>query len=90
MIGAPIQQNQEATRKADPVRYVTHDDPPFLIMHGNKDRMVPYQQSETLHRLLKEAKVRSELLIIDGAGHGFVDPKDKKRPVDFFVRELMR
>ncbi len=73
LVGGLLQS--EAVRKvavaANPITYVSKDDPPFLIVHGNRDRLVPYQQSELLHAALKSVGVETELQIIDGAGHGF-------------------
>jgi acetyl esterase/lipase len=55
---------------ASPVTYVTPDDPPFLIVHGDKDAAIPLIQSEILYELLQQANVTSELVIVHNAGHG--------------------
>ena len=48
---------------ADPISYVDKGDAPFfLIMHGTKEMLVPYNQSVVLHKALKKAGVRSALL----------------------------
>ena len=57
--------------QACPLTYVTKDDPPFLIVHGEKDARVPLAQSEALRDALKGAGVEATLEIIEGAGHGF-------------------
>ncbi|MEJ2704593.1 MAG: alpha/beta hydrolase fold domain-containing protein [Sedimentisphaerales bacterium] len=43
LVGGPIQKEpyKSLVKKADPITYVTKDDPPFLIMHGDKDMLVP-------------------------------------------------
>ncbi len=46
LIGGPIQDNKELVAKANPITYVSADDPAFLIQHGDKDPAVPYNQSE--------------------------------------------
>ncbi len=51
--------------------HVSKDDPPFLIMHGDQDPLVPLGQSEALQRALTDAGVESTLEVIEGAGHGF-------------------
>lgn len=53
-----------------PQKYISKDDPPFLIVHGDADRIVPVKQSEELHDALKKAGVESELVVVKGAGHG--------------------
>jgi len=71
LIGGPIQECKEKAAKANPITYVTKDDPPFLIMHGDKDDLVPPSQSEMLHEALQKAGVESTLHVVPGAGHGF-------------------
>jgi dipeptidyl aminopeptidase/acylaminoacyl peptidase len=56
--------------EASPVSYVSPDDPPFLLMHGDKDESVPFAQSEDFEEALKEAGVTVKLLRVKGAGHG--------------------
>lgn len=55
---------------ASPVTHITPDDPPFLLMHGDKDEQVAYSQSEEMESRLKAAGVTVKLLRIAGAAHG--------------------
>jgi acetyl esterase/lipase len=55
---------------ASPITYITPDDPPFLILHGDKDGVVPLEQAKILDKKLKEAGVPSTLVIIQGGDHG--------------------
>jgi acetyl esterase/lipase len=71
LIGGDIQQNKDKAARANPINYVSKDDPPFLIMHGDKDNLVPYQQSEMLRDALQKTGVPVTLKIVEGAGHGF-------------------
>jgi acetyl esterase/lipase len=70
LLGGPVQEKKELAAKANPVTYVSKDDPPFLIIHGDKDPVVPYKQSHLLDDALKSAGVETTLLIIPGAAHG--------------------
>ncbi|MCL5099400.1 MAG: alpha/beta hydrolase [Candidatus Omnitrophica bacterium] len=74
LIGGPIQNNPKKVAKANPITYVSSNDPPFLIMHGDKDPLVPLNQSELLVDALKKAKVPVQFEIIPNAGHGFWGP----------------
>ena len=56
--------------EASPVKYVTPDDPPFLIMHGDRDKLVPIQISEDLYAGLNKAGVEATFKVVRGAGHG--------------------
>jgi acetyl esterase/lipase len=57
------------TTAASPVTYVTPDDPPFLILHGEKDSYAPVDQAKSLDAKLKAARVSSKLVIIKGGEH---------------------
>ena len=65
-----------------PMTYITPDDPPFLILHGDRDEMVPLEQSQILYDKLKAAGVPVELVVVKNAGHGF-------RPVDGDIQPSM-
>ncbi len=67
--GAPLENKDKAAR-ASSITYITKDDPPFLIVHGDKDPVVPLNQSEALHAALETAGMGTHLHIIHGAGHG--------------------
>lgn len=54
-----------------PIRHVSPDDPPTLLIHGNKDERVPISQSEQIFAVFQQEEVSSDFLVIDGAGHGF-------------------
>ena len=54
-----------------PVHHVTKDYPPTLLLHGDQDTDVPYQQSVMMAEALARAGVEHELITIPGGGHGF-------------------
>jgi acetyl esterase/lipase len=56
--------------QASPVSHITPDDPPFLLMHGDKDEAVAFSQSEEMEAKLKAAGVPVKLLRIAGGAHG--------------------
>jgi acetyl esterase/lipase len=55
---------------ASPINYVTADDAPFLLVHGDRDQTVPYQQSEIMEAALKNVNVPVRLVRVPGGGHG--------------------
>ena len=76
LVGGPIQENKEKVARANPITYVTGDAPPFLIIHGDEDPLVPYGQSVILVEALEKAGVDVTFYTVEGAGHGrFTDPK---------------
>lgn len=92
LVGAPIQENPNKAALANPVTYVTKDDPPFLIVHGNKDPLVPWQQSKYLFDAMKKTGLTDvKFRVIDGAGHGFRKNPEVYEMVDrFFDRVLLK
>lgn len=54
-----------------PVRNVTSDYPPTLLLHGDSDTDVPFEQSVLMARALKRHGVEQTLLVLTGLGHGF-------------------
>jgi acetyl esterase/lipase len=70
LIGGAIQENVEKVGRANPIKYVTSDAPPFLIVHGEQDPLVPCHQSELLYEALKGARSDVTFYKIAGAGHG--------------------
>jgi acetyl esterase/lipase len=70
LIGGAIQENVEKVGRANPVKYVTKDAPPFLIVHGERDPLVPCHQSELLYEALKRARTDVTFYKIAGASHG--------------------
>jgi acetyl esterase/lipase len=57
-------------RDASPVSWVSADDPPFLLMHGDADKVVNFKNSEMMEQALKQARVKVKLLPISGGDHG--------------------
>lgn len=57
--------------RASPINYVTPDDPPFLIVHGTKDNIVPFEQSQTLYELLLFNNVPTRFIVVKNGLHGF-------------------
>jgi acetyl esterase/lipase len=77
LVGCPIQTCPDRAARANPIRYITADAPPFLIHHGTEDCAVPPMQSQILYDALQLMGVDATLLYLEGAGHGgpeFRDP----------------
>ena len=54
-------------QEASPINHVSFDDPPFLIVHGDADKIVPYQQSENMEAALRKAGVPVKLIHVSPA-----------------------
>jgi dipeptidyl aminopeptidase/acylaminoacyl peptidase len=60
---------QERARELSPARLVGASAVPFLVIHGDADRVVPLQQSEKLVAALRAAGGSAELVVKPGGGH---------------------
>jgi len=92
LIGGPIQDNDDLCALASPISYIDPNDPPFLILHGDADPLVPHCQSEMLFKGLQEAGVSSQIVIVPQAAHGpgLFTEKYFRMMTDFFLTELKR
>jgi acetyl esterase/lipase len=89
LLGGPIQERPAAVARANPVSYVTAHAPPFLIVHGDRDPLVPYHQSTLLAAALEAAGVPVTLYTVVGAGHGgFDDPQISTLVHEFLAAHL--
>jgi acetyl esterase/lipase len=81
---------REITKSISPIYQITSDTPPTLIIHGDKDTLVPLQQSETMVEKLKAAGVTAELVVKKGGIHGAWPgiARDIDKFADWFDRYL--
>ncbi|GGA58692.1 hypothetical protein GCM10007416_34840 [Kroppenstedtia guangzhouensis] len=70
-IGGPIQNHPDRVRMANPVTYVTGKEPPFLLIHGERDGIIPISQSVLLYQALKKAETDVTMQIVKNADHSF-------------------
>jgi len=89
LVGGAIQENPKKVARANPITYVTAEAPPFLVVHGDRDPIVPHHQSEILVDALREAGVPVIFYTVVGGGHGqFDDPKAPELTKEFLARHL--
>jgi acetyl esterase/lipase len=76
-------------RDISPVYHVTSDDPPTLIIHGDKDALVPLQQSQLMMERFKQSGVPARLVVKSGEAHGWPKWHDDMRTIaDWFDEHL--
>ena len=76
LLGAAAPTVPELAGQASPISHVTPTAPPFLLLHGGADRMIPGIQSERLHAALVAAGVDAELHLYPGANHMWLGAPD--------------
>jgi acetyl esterase/lipase len=67
---APGSLEARMYRDASPINFVSPDDPPTLLVHGDADVTVPFEQSVRMSAALKSSGVDTEFLPVPGGGHG--------------------
>ncbi len=86
-------------RKASPVSYVSKDDSPLLLVHGEEDKDVPFEQSVRMAGIYRQVGAPVEFIAVKNAGHDFEQVGDTptsptlevvhQKTVDFFKRYLV-
>jgi uncharacterized protein len=85
-------------RKASPIHYVSKDDPPLLLVHGENDEVVPFDQSVRMAEVYRRMGLPVDLVALKNAGHDFqhvgsdpISPSVEvvhQKTVDFFRHYL--
>jgi acetyl esterase/lipase len=88
-LGGPPEGREKLYAEASPVSMVTKQAPPFLILHGDSDRVNPEEQSHLLHQALRRHGRESTLLILKGAGHGWAPDSEYGREAETAVLRFL-
>jgi acetyl esterase/lipase len=75
----------ELRASVSPIVHVSADDPPTLLVHGDADALVDFNNSELMYSALVASHVETGLVVIKGAGHGFQKPEDQAQASDALV-----
>jgi acetyl esterase/lipase len=91
LLGALPMLRPDLAKAASPVTYVDKNDPPFLIVQGEKDESVPYTQSVMLHSWLALAGVTTDLIIVKDAPHYGVmfDTPEIRQKIFYILRKYL-
>jgi acetyl esterase/lipase len=98
LLGVPFQEDPAAYAHASPITFISPDDPPLLMFHGDSDTLVPFSQSERMRDAYVRAGLKAELVRVGNANHDFEPVSNKplsisvehihSMTVDFFKRTL--
>ena len=91
LLGGGADQKTEMAKWASPVTHVSSDDPPFLVLHGDRDRTVLLDQSERMREAYLAAELPLELMVLKDAGHGgspFFTGDSRTKVVSFLRQHL--
>lgn len=92
-------EKPELYRRASPIFYVSKNDPPLLLVHGEKDDVVPFDQSARMAETYRRVGLLVEFIAVKNAGHDFqhigeapISPSVEnihQKTVEFFKRYLV-
>jgi acetyl esterase/lipase len=93
LLGAPAARVPELAAQASPISHVTSGAPPFLLLHGEADRFIPFVQSVRLHTALIEAGAETEIVLYEDADHMWMGSPEAAgkafdRTIDYLRRQL--
>jgi len=94
-----LQERPDLYRRASPIFYVSKKDPPLLLVHGENDADVPFDQSVRMADKYRQSGLQVEFIAVKNAGHDFQQTGNApvlptvemihQRTVDFFNRFLL-
>ncbi len=95
-----LAEKPEDYRRASPITYVSVSSPPLLLVQGDKDEMVPYDQALRMKQRYESVGATVEFISVQNAGHDFKAAADlpispsieeiHQRTIDFFKKYLLR
>lgn len=62
LLGGTVLEREELARLASPLYHVTSDAPPYLLIHGTHDEVVPFEHTKRMYEALKVAGVEANIL----------------------------
>src|SRR5262245_24976974 len=94
LIGASFDDKPELYKRISPIAYVSRSSPPFLLVHGADDKLVPPRDSTDMAEKLQAAGVSATAVIVEGVGHGWWDGDKQTKSIDravvFFDEHLKK
>jgi acetyl esterase/lipase len=89
LLGGRLKEDKAKAIAASPIHYVSKDDPPFLIVHGEGDRVIPVEQGQRLYEELKKVGVNA-ILKTPHVGHQAIQMDSLKDAEIFFDATLKK
>lgn len=85
-----LKERERHMEQASPICYASRTNPPTLLMHGDADRLVSYENSRRMYEALKAAGNDVRLITVPGQGHGFFDGEEYYGQIFQFLEDTLR
>lgn len=89
LFGGSIEEKRDLIWSASPMKYVKKKLPPYLIMHGTVDKLVPYSQSKDFYDALVANGNDAKMITVTDQGHGFFDGQEYYDAIYAFFKEKL-
>jgi acetyl esterase/lipase len=89
-LGGPVESNKELTRLVSPLTYVSINCPPMLLIHGEKDDILPVEESRLFHKALEHAGADTTLIVLKDSGHDWLAEETRDDVIAFFQKHLKK
>lgn len=89
LFGGSAEEKHDLIWSASPMKYVKKKLPPYLIMHGTVDKLVPYSQSKDFYDALVANENDAEMITVKDQGHGFFDGQEYYDAIYAFFKEKL-
>jgi acetyl esterase/lipase len=84
-------KREDIGREISPIYHVDKNTPPTLIVHGDKDALVPLQQAQIMEAKMKECGATCELIVKPGGGHdGELVKQFHGKAIEWFDKHLAK
>ena len=71
LLGGPMEKKIDLAAEASPVYHINSSLPPFLIIHGDRDKIIPVEHSPWFFNALAAARVEAQCIVVPDKGHWF-------------------
>lgn len=89
-LGGPVEEHMDMARLLSPLHHISKKTPPFMLMHGDADEIVPVEESLIFYAALQEAGVDVALKVLDGVGHGNINwDQEDETILAFFEKHFL-
>ena len=97
LFGKTLSEDKNLFTSLSPISYISRKNPPVLLIHGDKDNVVPCEHSRKYYAAAKKSRAKAEYIEVKNSGHGFkafnaeISPSAadlNKKTLDFLLRHL--
>jgi acetyl esterase/lipase len=88
MLGGPLAEKPDVWAGASPITWVDGNEPPFLVINGEKDTTSPATEAERFAAALRQAGANVQLVIIPGADHASTTSAEAQQALEEFLKGL--